>query len=134
VFRFILAGTLAVIAATDTAPVQQTQVVRLTRSADGSLYRFAPGRITARPGTTIEFRAEKGAPFQVAFEPVDLDARGRGLIAAALSHPGGELRGPVLADSGSRFRMTVPSLQPGSYRFFCLTHIAYRMAGLLIVQ
>jgi plastocyanin len=134
VFRFILAATLALLAGTGAAPVQQTQIVRLTRSADGLLYRFAPGRITARPGTTIEFRAENGAPFQIAFEPADLDARGRGLIAAALSHPGGELRSPVLADSGSRFRMTVPSLQPGSYRFFCLTHIAYRMAGLLIVR
>jgi plastocyanin len=118
------------------APIvaQQTQVVRMIRSSDGTLFRFVPGRLTVKPGDVLEFRAEGGAPFRVAFEPADLDPRGRSLIAAALSHPRGELRGPVLPDSGSRFRMTVPALSPGTYRFFSLTHVAYRMAGLLLVQ
>lgn len=130
--RFVIVLGLLLWAAPATA--QRTQVIRLTRSADGTLFRFAPGRPTVRPGDVLEFRAENGAPYVLAFEPADLDARGRGLIAAALSHPSGELRGPVLADSGSRFRMTVPALAPGSYRFFALTHVAYRMAGLLIVE
>lgn len=115
-------------------PAQQAQVIRLTRTADGGLFRFAPGRLTVKPGDVLEFRAEAGAPYTVAFEPADLDARGRSLIAAALSHPRGELRGPVLADSGSRFRMTVPALSPGAYRFFSLNHVSYRMAGLLVVK
>jgi plastocyanin len=109
-------------------------VVKLTRSSDGTVYRFSPGRLTVKPGDVIEFRAEAGAPYTIAFEPADLDTRGRSLIAAALSRPRGELRSPVLPDSGSRFRMTVPALAPGSYRFFELTHMSYRMAGLLIVE
>lgn len=113
---------------------QQAQVIRLTRSSDGTVYRFAPGRITVKPGDVVEFRAEAGAPYTVAFEPADLDARGRSLIAAALSRPRGELRSAVLPDSGSRFRMTIPALEPGSYRFFELTHMSYRMAGLLVVE
>ncbi len=113
---------------------QKTQVVVLTRSSDGTVYRFSPGRLTVKPGDVVEFRAESGAPYSVAFEPADLDARGRSLIAAALSRPRGELRSPVLSDSGSRFRMTVPALSPGSYRFFELTHMSYRMAGLMIVE
>jgi plastocyanin len=116
------------------ATAQRTQVIRLSRSADGTLFRFAPGRLTVRPGDVLEFRAERGAPFVLAFEPADLDARGRELIAAALSNPRGELRSPVLPDSGSRFRMTVPALSAGSYRILSLTHVAYRMAGLLIVE
>ena len=115
-------------------PAQQAQVIRLSRSPDGSLYRFSPGRLTVTPGDVLEFRAGAGAPFTVAFEPADLDARGRGLLAAALSNPHGELRGPVLADSGSRFWMTVPALPPGAYRFFSLNQVSYRMAGLLIVK
>jgi plastocyanin len=113
---------------------QKPQVVRLTRSSDGTVYRFAPGRLTVKPGDVIEFRAEAGAPYAIAFEPADLDARSRSLIAAALSRPRGELRSPVLPDSGSKFRMTIPALSPGSYRFFELTHMSYRMAGLLIVE
>lgn len=116
------------------AMTQQIRVIRLTRSTDGRQYRVVPVRMTVKPGDVLEFRAEAGAPYRVAFEPADLDARGRSLIAAALSHPRGEPRGPVLADSGSRFRMTVPALSPGAYRFFSLTHVAYRMAGLLVVE
>lgn len=125
---------LVFVLAAGPAAAQETRTVRLTRTADGSLFRFDPGRLTVRPGDVLEFRAEAGAPYVLAFEPADLDARGRSLLAAALSHPNGELRGPVLADSGSRFRMTVPALPRGSYRFFSLTHVAYRMAGLLIVE
>jgi plastocyanin len=113
---------------------QRTKVIRLTRSADGRDYRIIPVRLTVKPGDVVEFRAEAGAPYQVAFEPADLDARGRSLMAAALSHPRGEPRGPVLADSGNRFRMTVPALPRGAYRFFSLPQVAYRMAGLLVVE
>lgn len=113
---------------------QRAQVVRLTQSRDGSLFRFAPGRVTVKPGDLVEFRAERGGPFTVAFEPADLDARSRGLMASALARPQTELRTPVLADSGSRYRLTIPALTPGTYRFFCLTHLSYRMAGLLVVQ
>jgi plastocyanin len=113
---------------------QRTQVIRLTQSPDGTLFRFSPGRVTVKPGDLVEFRAERGAPFEVAFEPADLDPKGRSLIAGALSRPPGELRGPVLADSGSRFRLMVPSLAPGTYRFFCLVHLSYRMGGILVVE
>ena len=125
---------LGLVLGTVPASAQQVLVIRLTRSSDGTVYRFAPGRVKAKPGDVLEFRAESGAPYTVAFEPADLDARSRSLIAAALSRPRGELRSPVLPDSGTRFRMTVPALSPGTYRFFELSHMAYRMAGLLLVE
>jgi plastocyanin len=116
------------------AAAQRAQTVRLTSTRGGTVFRFTPERLTVRPGDVLEFRAEAGAPYVVAFEPADLDTRSRNLLAAALAHPDGELRGPVLADSGSRFRLTVPALRPGTYRFFSLTHRAYRMAGVLVVK
>lgn len=125
---------LSLVLSAGSLSAQKAQVVRLTRSSDGTVYRFSPGRLTVKPGDVVEFRAEAGAPYTIAFEPADLDARSRSLIAAALSRPRGELRSAVLPDSGSKLRITVPDLAPGSYRFFELTHVAYRMAGLLIVE
>lgn len=113
---------------------QTTHVIRLTQSPDGSLFRFSPGRLTVRPGDQVEFRAERGAPYAISFASNDLTARARNLLAASLADGPGELRTPLLADSGSRYRWTVPSLTAGTYRFFCLTHLSYRMAGLLVVQ
>ena len=125
---------IALVLLASPAAAQRVQTVRLTSASGGTVFRFTPGRLTVRPGDVLEFRAEAGAPYVVAFEAADLDTRSRNLLAAALSHPDGELRGPVLADSGSRFRMTVPALRRGSYRFFSLTHMAYRMAGVLVVE
>lgn len=116
------------------AAAQKTHVIRLTQSPDGTLFRFSPGRLTVKPGEVVEFRAEQGAPFVVSFASGDLNTRSRNQLAAALADGPGELRTPVLADSGSRFRLTIPALAPGSYRFFCLTHLSYRMGGLLVVQ
>jgi plastocyanin len=121
----ILTGPLA---------AQTTHVVRLTQSGDGALFRFSPGRLTVRPGDQVEFRAERGAPFVVSFASSDLTPRARALLASALADGPGELRSPVLADSGSRYRWTVPALAAGTYRFFCLAHLSYRMGGLLVVQ
>jgi plastocyanin len=118
------------------APVsaQRVQTIRLTRSSDGSVFRFDPERVTVKPGDLVEFAVESGGPYVVGFEPAGLDPRSRALLAAVLPEGGGELRGPVLAHPGSRFRMAVPALAPGSYRFVCLTHVSYRMAGTLIVR
>lgn len=122
------------LAAAGPVTAQTTHIIRLTQSGDGALFRFSPGRLTVRPGDQVEFRAEQGAPFQISFASADLNSRARGLLAAALSDGPGELRTPVLADSGSRYRWTVPALTAGTYRFFCLAHLSYRMAGLLLVQ
>lgn len=122
------------LAAVRSAAAQATHVIRLTQSGDGSLFRFSPGRLTVRPGDQVEFRAERGAPFEISFASSDLNARSRALLASALADGPGELRTPVLADSGSRYRWTVPALAAGTYRFFCLTHLSYRMGGLLLVQ
>ncbi|HWA57832.1 MAG TPA: plastocyanin/azurin family copper-binding protein [Gemmatimonadales bacterium] len=131
--RLLLLPGLLLLAAAPLA-AQQTHVVRLSPSVARNVFRFSPGKVTVKPGDVVEFRAEAGTPYVVAFEPADLDPRGQGLLAAALARPRGELRTPVLADSGSRFRLTVPALRRGSYRFFCLTHLAYRMAGTLVVE
>lgn len=113
---------------------QTTHVIRVTQSGDGALFRFSPGRLTVRPGDQVEFRAERGAPFVISFASSELTARARNQLASALADGPGELRTPVLADSGSRYRWTVPPLASGTYRFFCLAHLSYRMGGLLVVQ
>ena len=37
----------------------------------------------------------------------------------------------MLTTEGSEYRMVVPRVQPGIYRFYCLPHRAYDMRGQL---
>jgi plastocyanin len=115
------------------AGAQRVHEVRLEQSAGGGAFRFKPAQVTARPGEILEFRVENGGPYQIAFEPADLTPAGRQQLDQALGSRGGALRGPLLTATGDRFRITVPALPPGRYRFFSLLHLAYRMSGTLIV-
>jgi plastocyanin len=128
-----LAIVLLLCGATAPARAQQVHQVKLIHAA-GDLFRFEPTRINARPGEVLDFVVESGGPYVVGFEPQDLSAADRELLNSAIPARSGELRGPVLAGPGSRFRVAVPNLSPGSYRFASLTHLAYRMGGVLVIR
>jgi plastocyanin len=112
---------------------QRVTTIRLIQAANGGGYRFVPARVRLQSGEVLEFTVTSGGPYVVAFEPADFPSRSRSLMAAALGGGSGELRGPVLLGAGSRFRLTVPPLPAGTYRFYSLLHVAYRMSGVLTV-
>ncbi len=102
--------------------------------AAGDQFRFDPIRVNARPGEVLEFVVESGGPYVVGFEAVDLPPAARALMDQAIPNPSGSLRGPVLPGPQSSFRIVLPGLPKGSYRFTSVTHVAYRMGGILVIQ
>ncbi len=126
----LLLATLA------TAPLaaQKVHDIRLIHQDDTEVYRFEPTQVDARAGDILQFTLVSGGPYLVAFEPADFRGATRARMAAAV--PGGnpELRAPALARPGDRFRITLPPLPAGRYRFYSVTHVAYRMAGTLVVR
>jgi len=130
-YRLLLATALLIPRA---AAAQHTAEIRLIRASDGSAYRFSPVEVTARPGEIIDFQVESGGPYLLAFEAADLTPSARRLLAGALGDPAGSLRAPTLSGPGQHFRLAVPALPPGTYRFRSLTHVAYRMEGRLVIR
>jgi plastocyanin len=106
--------------------------VRLVHSG-AERYDFRPARVTIKPGDILEFTVESGGPYVIGFEPADFGPRERGLMDAAIPNRTASLRSPVLPRPGSRLQFVLPALPSGSYRFSAVTHIAYRMAGVLVV-
>ncbi len=94
---------------------------------------FEPARVTVKPGDVLEFRVESGGPYVIGFEPADFGPRERALMDAAIPDRTASLRSAVLPRPGSRVQLVLPALPSGSYRFSAVTHIAYRMAGVLVV-
>lgn len=118
------------------APVsaQKTHTIKLINNEGTSLYRFEPNAVTARAGDALLFTLESGGPYMVAFQPADFLGPVKALMVAAI--PGGntELRAPAMSRKGETVRITLPSLPPGQYRFYSVTHVAYRMTGILTVR
>ncbi len=115
------------------AVAQAVHVIRLEVAAR-DVHRFVPARITARPGDVLVFRVSSGAPHALAFEGVGLSAAARGLLQGALPDRSSDLQGPVLARNGMEYKVTVPRLPAGTYRFYSTPHRAYEMRGELIVR
>jgi plastocyanin len=128
-----LAVILLACVAAAPAYAQKVHQVKLIH-ATGDVFRFEPNRINARPGDVLEFVVETGGPYVVGFEAQDLSEADRQLLNEAIPERSGVLRGPVLPAPGSRFRVALPGLPRGSYRFASVTHLAYRMGGVLVIR
>jgi len=125
---------LALVVTPAAARAQRVHEIRLERVAGGSTYRFRPAEVRVSPGDVVEFVVVSGGPYVIEFEAADLQPGDRAALDAAIPEPSGELRSPVLRAPGSRLRIVIPRLAGGTYRFRALTHIAYRMAGRLVVR
>ncbi len=122
------------VAVPDMAAAQTTHIVRLEVDAERDVHRFVPGRITARAGDILLFRVSSGAPHAVAFEGSGLSATARDQLRAALPDRVSDLQGPVLPRNGMEYKVIVPRLPAGTYRFYSTPHRAYEMRGELIIN
>jgi len=109
-------------------------VIRLVADPANQEYRFDPSVVTVKPNDVVVFRVVSGAPHSVVFEGAGLSSQARSALNAALERRAGDLSSPLLTNSGLEYRLVVPSLDPGSYPFYCLPHRAYDMRGELRVK
>lgn len=102
--------------------------------------RFMPAMITARPGDTLVFTNGRGGPHNVQFADDSLPDAAHRLIDAAMpdrpKQPWSRdvpLASPLLVLDGETYKVVVPALPPGRYRFFCTPHLNGGMKGELVV-
>jgi plastocyanin len=102
--------------------------------------RFMPATITAHVGDTLVFTNGRGGPHNVQFADDWLSDAAHRLIDAAMpdrpKQPWSRevpLAGPLLVLDGDTYRVVVPALPPGRYRFFCTPHVNGGMRGELVV-
>jgi plastocyanin len=112
---------------------QRVHEVRLLNTSS-NVFRFEPTRVNARPGDVLEFVVVSGGPYVIGFEARDLAEADRALLDQAIPGHSAPLRGPVLEGKGNRLRIILPGLARGAYRFASITHLAYRMGGVLVIE
>lgn len=108
--------------------------IRLIHEHGEEAYRFQPARVTVHPGDTLVFRVMGGPPHNIVIAADSLSPRVRSAWNAALPGRVGDLSGPLLTAVGQRYRVVVPAVPPGSYRYYCLSHRAYDESGVVTVS
>ena len=132
--RIVVLASALLGGVTVTARAQASHEVRLEVDSDRGEYRFSPAAVTARPGDVVVFKLINGAPHSVVFEGKGLSAPAHEALNAAMAGRSADLSSPLLTENGAEYRVTVPALPAGTYRFFCLPHRAYDMRGELRVR
>lgn len=127
-------GALLGLAALGTAQAaaQAAHEIRMVSDGTGE-FRFEPASVTVGRGDVVLFKAVSGAPHSVVFEGRDVSAQDRQKLNGALPRRAGDLSSPLLTE-GAEYRVVVPALTSGTYRFFCLPRRAYDMRGELTVK
>ena len=102
--------------------------------------QFSPNIITARVGDTLAFVNGRGGPHNVQFSDDSLSDAAHRLIDAAMPERPKQpwsrdvpLASPLLVLNGETYKVVVPALPPGRYRFFCTPHLNGGMRGELVV-
>ena len=116
------------------ASAQELREVRLVADPKAESYRFEPASINAKPGDVLLFRVVSGAPHNISLEPDGMAEPTRQAWNNALTGRTAELSGPLLVRTGMTYRVVVPAVPPGTYRYFCLSHRAYDERGEIVVQ
>ena len=118
------------------APIaaQETRDIRFVADVEHDSYRFLPPTVTANAGDVLLFKVVSGAPHNVVFEAEGLTRRSRDLLNSALPRRTADLTGPLLTRAGEEYRLVVPPLPAGRYRYFCLPHRAYDERGELVIR
>ncbi len=113
---------------------QATHPVELRADRAEGRFGFHPLKVSARPGDVIVFRVVSGPPHSIAFDPTGLEGAQVAALNRAMVGRVSDLRGPLLVDVGDAYRIVVPRLAAGTYRFYCLTHQVYGAVGTLVIE
>ena len=116
------------------AAAQGSHEIRMEVNEKRQEYAFVPAAVVARPGDVLVFRTVSGAPHSVVFEADGLPPAAREALNAAMPRRSADLGSPLLTRNETEYRITVPALPRGTYRFFCLPHRAYDMRGQLTIK
>jgi len=130
-FLFVL---FLVLAHGGTITAQTVHEVGIAGDRAEGRFRFDPARTTVAPGDIVRFIVRSGQPHSVVFDSTGLSSGDRSALNEAIPERMSLLSGPILTQEGQVFEIRVPRLPPGTYRFYCLPHRAYRAEGVMVVE
>jgi plastocyanin len=129
----ISAGTFAAASAKPaTTHAKATIVVRM--SGDASGYRFRPASVSAHVGDVVRFVNVSGGPHNVSFWEDSIPAGAAATLHRNMEKTTGALSGALLSEPNETYTVSLVGLPPGTYRYYCVPHLAVNMAGRITIR
>jgi plastocyanin len=125
---------LFLVVVTRRGSAQATHLIKLQAEAGEEAYRVVPQRIVAHVNDVLVFRVVSGEPHSITFEAEGLSPQAHDALNQALKRRSADLTSPLLTAPGAEYRMEIPAIPKGRYRFFCLPHRAYDERGVLVIE
>jgi plastocyanin len=117
------------------APATQGTVVEVKMTGDGTTKAaFEPATLTIKPGTTVRFVNVSGGPHNVAFYADSIPKGAADALKKGMPNPMGDLVGPFLTQPNEKYEVSFTGAPVGTYRAFCMPHIALGMHMTITVK
>jgi len=111
-----------------------SDAVTIEMVGDAKGYRFEPTSVTIHVGQAVRFVNKIGGPHNVTFWPDSIPAGAQRQLQAGMQNTSGPLTGPLLINPGDATTVSFTGVAPGTYKFYCMPHLALGMHGQIIVQ
>jgi plastocyanin len=116
------------------APPATGAGVTIEMVGDASGYKFEPSSVTVHQGDVVRFVNKMGGPHNVTFWPDSIPAGAQRQLQGNMTGTTGPLTGALLINTNDATTVSFAGVPPGTYKFYCMPHLALGMHGQIIVQ
>lgn len=120
--------------ATSATPSTAAANVTIEMVGDANGYHFVPSSVTVHVGDVVKFVNKIGGPHNVTFWPDSIPAGAQKQLQANMTGTTGPLTSPLLINPGDANTVSFAGVAPGTYKFYCMPHLAMGMKGQITVQ
>ena len=116
-------------------PAATGPVVEVKMTGNGSnLAAFEPKALTIAPGTTVRFINVSGGMHNVAFWGDSIPAGASTALTAGMPNTIDNLSGPFLMQPNDTYEVSFANAPKGTYKGYCVPHVALGMKIAITVQ
>src|SRR5690242_21414431 len=130
-------ATTATPAPTPPAPAAEPAgaVVEVKMTGDGTTKAaFEPATLTIQPGTTVRFINRSGGPHNIAFFADSIPKGGAEALKKGMANAMSDLTGPFLTQPNEKYDISFAGAPAGTYKGYCMPHVAFNMKIAIKVQ
>jgi plastocyanin len=116
-------------------PAATGPVVEVKMTGNGTnVAAFEPKALTIAPGTTVRFINVSGGMHNVAFWGDSIPAGAAATLAAGMPNTIDNLSGPFLMNPNDTYEVSFANAAKGTYKGYCVPHVALGMRLAITVQ
>lgn len=120
-------------AATAAAPAGTGTVHVIDMTLNGANGVYSPSSVTIKVGDIVRFVNKEGGPHNISFWPDSQPAGGKEFLATAMKDQMAPLESQLEVEQGKTYDISFAGAPVGTYRFYCLPHLAMGMHGSITV-